>query len=67
MSLPSLALDSAVGSEVNAILKQQGNVTTFCTLYTYKTSTTRERPGWHVNIQQAGLVVGSPRRCTTDI
>ena len=60
MSLLSLTLDLAMGSEVNATVAhpQQGNVTPFCTLHTYETSTTRECPGCHVNIQQARLVVG---------
>ena len=47
MSLSSLALDSAVGIELTPLrltLVQQGNGTAFCTLHTYETSTTRERP-----------------------
>jgi len=73
MPLLSLALDSAVGSRVNSSVAHPGTARQwYRVLYSphkrnKQWSTTREHPMAYVNIQQARSVVGSPRRCITDI
>ena len=70
MSLLSLVLDSAMGSKVNYSVAQPGTARQWYRIL-YSTHTRKQVPPesvrWPVNIQQARLVVGSPKRCITDI
>ena len=71
MSLLPLALDSGVGSGVVASVAHPGTARQ-CTvprsvLSTHTKQAPPESVRWHVNIQQARSVVGSLRRCITDI
>ena len=71
ISLPPLALDSAVGSGVNASVAHLGTARQWYRVSVHSTHTKQAPPEsesvrWHVNIQQA-MSVGSPRRCITDV
>ena len=69
MSLPSLPLDLAAGSGINSSVAHPHSkaMVPRSVVSTQTKQAPTESVRWYVNIQQARSVVGSPRRCITDI